>query len=93
MTFREAGRCATVRPVERTVVDAVAVVAGAVLVALAYLDALVTTIVVGEGAGPLTRRLTGVSWRAALRVHRAGTGSRHWRWALVRCSSPQLWSG
>ena len=41
---------------------------GIALVVVAYLDALATTVVVREGAGPVTRWLTGFAWRAALRL-------------------------
>lgn len=45
-------------------------VAGAALVLLTALDALTTTLVVGFGAGLVTRALLGAVWRIVLRVHR-----------------------
>lgn len=43
---------------------------GLFLVALALLDLVWTTVAAGSGAGPLTSRLSGATWRAALAVHR-----------------------
>lgn len=48
----------------------VALVTGAGLVVFVFLDALATTLSVGAGGGPLTRRLAAVLWRGLLRVHR-----------------------
>ncbi|MCI2237150.1 potassium channel family protein [Paenibacillus sp. TRM 82003] len=42
---------------------AVEIIAGAVLVVLVLVDALVTTLSVSTGAGPLTSRVTGALWR------------------------------
>jgi hypothetical protein len=46
-----------------------AITVGTVLVLGAFYDALTTTLLVGAGAGPVTRRVTGLLWRAALRSH------------------------
>ncbi len=46
-----------------------AVAAGVVLMVVAFVDALATTLSVGAGAGPLTRRFTGVLGRGLLRLH------------------------
>lgn len=46
------------------------------MVALTYLDALGTTMVVRSGAGPITRRLTNVLWRLALKLTPSHRGSR-----------------
>lgn len=53
-----------------------ALVIGGLLVVVTYADALATTVVVREGAGPLTRRVVTLAWRVALRVASRGTGSR-----------------
>jgi Ion channel len=50
-------------------------IAGTVMVVAVFFDALATTMVVGAGAGPVTRRLTGLLWRAALDVVRGRQGS------------------
>ena len=50
--------------------DVVAVVAGSALVVLVLLDALLTTLAAGAGAGPLTNLLTRSAWRASLAAHR-----------------------
>lgn len=39
------------------------------LVVVAFVDALATTLSVGAGVGPLTRRVSGVLWRGLLRLH------------------------
>ena len=49
--------------------DLAAIVAGAALVLLVLIDALMTTLAVGAGAGPLTNLLTRSGWRAALAAH------------------------
>lgn len=49
--------------------------AGVVLVAIALADAIVTTLSAGNGGGPLTTRLTNVTWRG-LRAVTAGGASR-----------------
>ena len=52
----------------------VLVVAGAVLVMSAVLDAILTTLTAGSGAGPLTARVGRATWRVllALARHRPG---------------------
>jgi hypothetical protein len=47
-----------------------AVVVGLLVVAIALVDLAWTTVAAGSGAGPLTGRLAGATWRAALAVHR-----------------------
>ncbi|WP_432494695.1 ion channel [Kineococcus auxinigenes] len=51
---------------------AVEIITGTVLVVLVLVDALVTTLSVSTGAGPLTRRVTGALWRAVLWRHPRG---------------------
>lgn len=51
------------------------IAAGGVLLAVAFLDAFTTTLIVSAGGGPLTRRLTGLVWRGLLRVHRRDSES------------------
>lgn len=46
------------------------VVIGLALVAVALIDLAWTTVAAGSGAGPLTARLAGATWHAALAVHR-----------------------
>lgn len=46
------------------------VVGGALVVLLTFVDAFATTLAVSRGAGPMTRSVLAVLWRAALRVHR-----------------------
>lgn len=65
--------------------DLIVLVAGALLVALVFFDAFATTLAVGAGAGPLTRRLVGPAWRALLRLHRTDSHS-----ALLRVAGPVL---
>jgi hypothetical protein len=48
---------------------ALLVAVGAVLVLLVLCDVLFTTLTLGRGAGPLTRRLLGRAWRGLLRVN------------------------
>lgn len=43
---------------------------GTVAIVLVYVDALTTTLAAQAGAGPVTRRLTRVGWRAVLRAQR-----------------------
>ncbi|NHC22925.1 two pore domain potassium channel family protein [Nocardioides sp. IC4_145] len=50
--------------------DIVFIVAGAILVALVFFDALATTLAVSSGAGPVTTGVLGAAWRVALRLHR-----------------------
>lgn len=57
-----------------------AFVAGCALVVLVFVDALVTTLFVAKGAGPLTRRFAGLLWRGLLRFHRRDS---HARWLTV----------
>jgi hypothetical protein len=52
------------------------VLVGLALVLLALVDVAWTTIAAGSGAGPLTKRLTDVIWRAALAVHRRRSSHR-----------------
>ncbi|NEK86746.1 hypothetical protein GCU60_13430 [Blastococcus saxobsidens] len=61
------------------------VAAGSVLVLLVLADVLLTTLTLGEGAGPLTRRLLGLLWRGSLRLRRPGRRSR-----LLSNSGPAL---
>ena len=65
--------------------DLIVLIAGALLVALVFIDALATTLAVGAGAGPLTRRLVGPAWRGLLRLHQPGNPS-----ALLRIAGPVL---
>lgn len=53
----------------------VAVVAGAALVLFVLLDALLTTLTVGAGAGPLTNALTRSVWRVLLSLCTGGTAT------------------
>lgn len=48
---------------------------GCVLIAGVFLDALTTTLAVSEGAGPVTRRVTGLVWSGLLRLHRQDSNS------------------
>lgn len=50
--------------------DVVQVVGGALLVLLVFVDALMTTVTVSAGAGPLTSRVLAVCWRGLRRFHR-----------------------
>lgn len=50
---------------------ALLVTAGVLLVLLVLVDALMTTIAVSAGAGPVTKRVLGAAWRALLALHRA----------------------
>lgn len=45
------------------------IVAGALVVALVFVDALATTLAVSSGAGPVTTGILGLTWRVALRLH------------------------
>jgi hypothetical protein len=58
------------------VTDAIVVALGAALVAAVLFDVLTTTLTLGEGAGPLTRRLLGWLWLGALRLRPRGSRSR-----------------
>jgi hypothetical protein len=51
-------------------VDTIVVVAGGLLVGAVFADALMTTLAVSAGAGPLTKHLLGASWRVLLTLHR-----------------------
>lgn len=53
--------------------DVVQVVCGALLVLLVFVDALLTTVTVSAGAGPLTSKILAACWRLLLRFHRDGT--------------------
>jgi len=55
--------------------DLLALFAGAAIIVLVFLDALATTLLVGAGAGPLTRRVAGLAWRGLLRLHRRDSES------------------
>jgi ABC-type multidrug transport system fused ATPase/permease subunit len=55
--------------------DAVLVVAGALLVVAVFVDALMTTLALSVGSGPLTGPLLSGIWRALLRLRRAGRRS------------------
>lgn len=55
--------------------DALLVTAGAVLVLLVLVDALMTTIAVSAGAGPVTKRVLAGCWRAVLALHRPDSRS------------------
>jgi hypothetical protein len=48
---------------------------GVFVVGVVYIDALTTTLAPQAGAGPVTRRLTGLVWRSVLRFQRS-TGAR-----------------
>ncbi|MGY2085735.1 potassium channel family protein [Blastococcus sp. SYSU DS0539] len=54
--------------------DVLLVVAGAAAIGLVVWDVSSTTLTLGEGAGPLTRRLLAAAWRLLLRIHRRGGG-------------------
>ncbi|MCZ2860441.1 potassium channel family protein [Blastococcus sp. VKM Ac-2987] len=54
--------------------DVLLVVGGALAVVLVVWDVTATTLTLGEGAGPLTRRLLAAAWRLLLRVHRRRGG-------------------
>jgi hypothetical protein len=58
------------------VTDAIVVALGAALVVAVLFDVLTTTLTLGEGAGPLTRRVLGWLWRGALRLRPRGSRSR-----------------
>lgn len=49
--------------------DILLIVAGALIVALVFFDALATTLAVSSGAGPVTTGVLGAAWRVALRLH------------------------
>ncbi|MDF9718143.1 ion channel, partial [Nocardioides sp. ChNu-99] len=55
---------------DNTPLDVLLVVAGALVVLGVLVDALMTTLSVSAGAGPLTSRVVGVCWRVAVRRHR-----------------------
>ncbi|MGY1708737.1 potassium channel family protein [Geodermatophilus sp. SYSU D00758] len=61
--------------------NALLLAGGAVLLLLGLADVVATTLAVGTGGGPLTRRLLGRTWRGLLRLHRRGRGSRWLSWA------------
>ena len=61
------------------------VLAGALIVALVFVDAFATTLKVSGGAGPLTTRILGGPWRVALRLHR-----RDRTFGLLRFAGPVL---
>ena len=48
---------------------------GAVLVVLVLADVVATTLTIGTGAGPLTRRVLGPAWRVLLWLHRTDSTS------------------
>ena len=52
------------------------VAGGSALVLLVLADVLFTTLTLGEGAGPLTRRILGLLWRCSLRLGRPERRSR-----------------
>lgn len=56
--------------------DVALALAGVVLLIAVVLDALRTTLAVGEGGGVGTQWLTGTAWRLLLRVHRLDTRAR-----------------
>lgn len=56
--------------------SAVLVALGALLVLAVLVDVLATTLTLGEGAGPLTRRILAFLWRWSLLLSRRGTRSR-----------------
>ncbi|UQU62632.1 potassium channel family protein [Couchioplanes caeruleus] len=47
-------------------------IAGALIIVVTFADAFATTLVVGAGGGPLTRRVMGWLWRLLLRIFRGG---------------------
>ena len=55
--------------------DLLLLVAGVALLVLVAVDVLATTLTIGTTAGPFTRRVLGLAWRAVLHLHRPG-GSR-----------------
>ncbi|MGY1737307.1 MULTISPECIES: hypothetical protein [unclassified Geodermatophilus] len=55
---------------------ALAVATGVALVLVVLFDVLSTTLTLGRGAGPVTRRLLGPLWRAAVRLRGRGSRSR-----------------
>lgn len=56
---------------------ALLVVLGVVVLAVAGVDVVWTVLAAGSGAGPLTARLSALSWRVALALGRREGGSRH----------------
>jgi Ion channel len=48
---------------------------GAAVVVLVLADVVATTLTIGTGAGPLTRRVLGPAWRVLLRLHRRDSTS------------------
>ncbi len=52
------------------------VVLGAALLVLVAFDVLATTLTIGVSAGPCTRRVLGLAWRALLRLHRRDSEDR-----------------
>lgn len=61
------------------------ILAGALAVALVFVDALATTLAVSGGAGPLTTRILGGAWRVALRLHRPDR-----TFSLLRFAGPMM---
>ena len=57
------------------------VIAGALVVGVVFLDALMTTLTVSAGAGPLSSRVLAVCWRVMLRLHRRDSESSPLTWA------------
>lgn len=55
--------------------DGLLIAAGLLLVLLVFVDALMTTISVSAGAGPVTKRVLGLCWRGFLALHRPDSRS------------------
>ena len=71
---------------------AVLVLLGGVLVAVAVVDAVVTTLAAGSGGGPLTRRLSSGVWRALRRVARGrAAGLLPWSGVVVLLVTVLTW--
>ena len=61
---------------------------GCLLIVGVFFDALATTLAVSEGAGPVTRRVTGLVWSGLLRLHRQDSNS-----TLLAVAGPALLVG
>lgn len=55
--------------------DALEILVGGLLVLMIFGDALMTTLAVSVGGGPLTRKVLGLCWRGMLRLHRRNARS------------------
>ncbi|TYP90294.1 potassium channel family protein [Blastococcus xanthinilyticus] len=68
-------------------VAALCIVLGAAVVVLVAWDVVSTTLTLGEGAGPLTRRVLSSGWRQLMRLHR---GRADGRASLLTAGGPVL---